>query len=306
MTNPSVIDIRDAANAALRSVEEKWGNVVQVNLTKRFIAAATLVGDLDHYKFFPEAASQLIELVCSEHGIAGQQAFLRAVLLQAVLTLIETKSLDKLPPKISHYQRFHLYRIANDATTDMDWLDISHDYFHKEFGLATLRLYAAGAQLIDVRCGIPRSILFAQGIAEFPIRLLKMLKLGGFKPYFQIHTHKLNLDQFNEKGWNECYRGCAELYALYPKSLGMFGSSWFYDPALEEISPRLGYLRNIPVEGGAALMFYSEGGDAIGDSTATSPSRRELYEAGRYMPKSYMLIWGRDSQINWAYSHRDD
>ena len=45
--------------------------------------------------------------------------------------------------------------------------------------------------------------------------------MGGFRPYFQIHTHQFMLDAFNEAGWEECYRCCAELYAVHPEVLGM-------------------------------------------------------------------------------------
>jgi hypothetical protein len=124
--------------------------------------------------------------------------------------------------------------------------------------------------------------------------------LGGFKPFVQIHTHLSNLADFTEEGWNECYRCCADLYGVRPDLLGMFGSSWFYDPELDVISPRLAYLRDCPMESGANLFFVEAGGSAIGNATATSPSRRRLYEDGKYLPKSYMLVWGRDAQIDWA------
>lgn len=181
-----------------------------------------------------------------------------------------------------------------------EWLDVEHDLFHKEFGIATLRLYVAGAQLIDPRCGIPRSILFKGGAGTVPGNVAKLLRLGGFRAYFQIHTHKFMLDTFNAEGWNECYRCCAELYALHPEVRGMYGSSWFYDPALDVVSPRLFYLRAIPMAGGAELFFVEESGDALNNSLSTSPTRRKLYEEKKYSPKSYMLAWGRVKQIAWA------
>jgi hypothetical protein len=85
-----------------------------------------------------------------------------------------------------------------------------------------------------------------------------------------------------------------------PQLLGMFGASWFYDPVLDDISPRLAYLRKIPQDGGAHVLYVSTGGDHIDNATSTSPSRRKLYEEGKYMPKSYMLAWGKREQIDWA------
>ena len=142
--------------------------------------------------------------------------------------------------------------------------------------------------------------MFKEGLAGVPTNLLKFARLGGFKPYVQIHTHLSYLDEFNEEGWNECYRCCADLCRVRPELLGMFGSSWFYDPVLADISPRLDYLREIPVKGGAELLFVEEGGGAVGNALSTSPSRRKLHEEGKYMPKSYMLAWGRKAQMAWA------
>ena len=163
-----------------------------------------------------------------------------------------------------------------------------------------MRLYAAGAQLIEIHSGIPRSLIFCGGIFSALTKLKSMLALGGFRPYFQIHTHQFMLDAFNEPGWEECYQCCADLYAIHPEVLGMFGGSWFYDPALHVISPRLGYLRDTPLQGGAQLFFLESGGSSINNSLATSPSRRKLYDEGKYMPKSYMLVWGKNQQIAWA------
>jgi hypothetical protein len=178
----------------------------------------------------------------------------------------------------------------------VDWLDIDRDLFHKEFGLATLRLYAAGSQLVDYRCAVPRSTVTKEGVGSALPKLLTMAALGGFRPYFQIHTHKFNLAAFHEAGWEECYQCCVELYDVHPDVLGMFGSSWFYNSHLAEISPRLAYLRDTPCNNGAKLMFVVKGGEAIANSTSTSPSRRKLYEEGKYMPTNYMLIWGRTAQ----------
>ena len=50
------------------------------------------------------------------------------------------------------------------------------------------------------------------------------------------------------------------------------------------------------------MLYVSTGGDHIDNATSTSPSRRKLYEEGKYMPKSYMLAWGKRAQIDWAIS----
>lgn len=268
-----------------------------------FICACENLGPLDHYKVFPAAAQAIAAAVGQEHDSATLRYFLRAVLASAVLRTVGGVRFRALPQRTAANQGRHLLRIVQDTDAQAAWLALDHDLFQKEFGLATLRLYAAGSQLVDYRCGVPRSTMLAEGVGRALSKLLTMARLGGFRPYFQIHTHKFNLDAFNEAGWEECYLCCAELYQIHPDVLGMYGSSWFYDPALAAISPRLAYLRDTPRENGAALMFVVKGGDAINNATATSASRRQLYEAGKYAPTNYMLVWGRDAQRAWAARH---
>lgn len=265
-----------------------------------FNRAAVQVGPLDHYKVFPPAARSIAEAFGAQHGQPALRQFLRAAIVRAILATVASQRYQALPPLTAANHARHLLRMARDRDGQVEWLDLNNDLFHKEFGLASMRLYAAGSQLIDYRCGVPRSVVTREGVGRALPKLLTMARLGGFRPYFQIHTHKFNLDAFHEAGWEECYLCCAELYSVHPEVLGMFGSSWFYDPQLDTISPRLAYLRHTPAQGGASIMFVVEGGEAIGNSTSTSPSRRKLYEEGKYMPTNYMLVWGREAQRAWA------
>lgn len=291
-----VAQAREHAHEALTSL----GALPEGVSVARFIADYGKVGDMVHYVTVPDAAAEAVRQVEAAHGADGAKTFLRAALAQGAADLLESGRLDALPPRIVHYHVKHMGRIAGATAANADWMNIDGDLFHKDFGLITLRLFAAAAQLLDIRCGIPRSILFTEGALASVKKGQAIMSMGGFKPYVQIHTHLSDLDDFNEEGWNECYRCCAELYEKMPQLLGMFGASWFYDPVLDDISPRLAYLRKIPQDGGAHVLYVSTGGDHIDNATSTSPSRRKLYEEGKYMPKSYMLAWGKREQIDWA------
>lgn len=268
-----------------------------------FIRAATDVGPLDHYKYFGTAAKDMIERVRAALGVSAARAFLRATLERMVETGVNNGWYQRLPPLCAHCHFAQLGRIADDSNTDADWLDLGDDRFQKEFGIASLRLYVAGSNLVDYRCGIPRSVVLGEGPVKALARLAAIMRLGGFKPYFQGHIHAFHLDAFNEEGRNDFYRCCAELYPLHPECLGVFCSSWYYDPVLEQISPWLAYLRKVPLAGGAHLFHVRDGGDAIANATAKSRTRRRLYEEGKYLPKTYMFVWGRDDQIKWARAH---
>lgn len=293
--------IQEQATRAAGELTRNLADIPQVEARiAAFIDAGREPGPSDHYKVFPAAAHAIVSELGAAHGPLLLRRFLRAVLATAVAQTVAGARYRSLPPLTAANQARHLMRIAQDADDSAEWLDINQDLFQKEFGLATLRLYAAGAQLVDYRCGVPRSTVVKGGLTSAPGKLATMAKLGGFHPYFQIHTHSFNLDTFNEAGWEECYACCAELYQVHPDVLGMYGSSWFYDPALSAISPRLAYLRDTPCNNGATLMFVVKGGEAIANATSTSSSRRALFEEGKYMPTNYMLIWGRDAQRAWA------
>lgn len=252
------------------------------------------------YKHVPASAREIHSQVQARFGAQNAREFLYACILQSVRNSLISGSFAHLPERIKGHQLKQFRRIIEQASPITAICELDNDLFQKEMGLALTRLYAAAAQLVDFRTGIGRSMLTRSGVRGLPGRLSVFAKLGGFKPLFEIHTHLSYLDEFNEEGWNECYRCCADLYAVHPKVLGMQGGSWFYDPALADISPRLGYLRDVPQQGGAWLLFTSSGEQSVHDATSTSPTRKKLYDEGKYQPKNYTLIWSRATQLNWA------
>ena len=84
----------------------------------------------------------------------------------------------------------------------------------------------------------------------------------------------------------------------YKPIKGVFRASWFCDPELENISPRLMYLQKTPVENGANFFYIGE--DRTGNAFAKSKTRLKLYNEGKYKPKAYLLVWPRKELIKWA------
>lgn len=291
-------ECRKTLEMCVQALEPMRADVL--SLIDDFIRASLVLGPLDHYKIFPAPARSIVDAFGAQHGPAALRLFLRAAIARAAAGTLASARYKALPPLTAVNQARNLLRIGQDRDAQVEWLDLNNDLFQKEFGIASLRLYAAGALLVDFRCGVPRSIVTREGVARALPKLLTMLRIGGFRPFFQLHVHKFNLDAFNEKGREECYLCCAELHDVHPEVLGTFGSSWYYDPQLATISPRLDYLRTMPTEGGAKMMFMVAGGEAIGNATSKSATRRQLYEEGKYMPSNYMMVWGRDALRAWA------
>ena len=80
-----------------------------------------------------------------------------------------------------------------------------------------------------------------------PGPLIAWVQTGGWRPWLETHTEARDLSDFNEAGWERNWAAAAALLKTRPELAGVIGSSWFFDPPLEAISPRLTYLRTTPV-----------------------------------------------------------
>lgn len=260
----------------------------------------TLVETLSRpYNHLPSSASLIFTKVSQRVDKEGAKIFLRLVILQAILLTIRKRLAKPLPRILAANQVENFERILSGRDMNEDWLALDKDLFQKEFGIASERLFASGSNLLDKNCGVPRSILAKNGFFDIPFNLLYFIRLGGFKPLVQIHAHTFILNKFNKAGRDECYMGCVELYKLYPELLGAFGSSWFYDPEVAKVSPRLRYLQDVPISGGAKVLYYSVGDAVVNNAISKSKTRRSLYEQKKYAPKNFMMIWGKKQQTEW-------
>lgn len=251
------------------------------------------------YRHVPVTARQALAAALSRDP-AAERDFLYAALLTAMDEALAGPALCRLPARIVAHQLRHYERILNDPGPTYEACTLDGDLFLKDFGLATLRMIAAGSNLIDTNSGVGRSILWRGGWRAFGRRLALFARMGGFRPCFEIHAHKFYMAEFNEAGRSECYRCCADLYAHYPEVRGMIAGSWFYDPAVARISPHLAYLREVPENGGARALFASFDEGARGNALAKSATRRRLHEAGAYRPATYTLVWPRAVHLDWA------
>jgi hypothetical protein len=287
-------DRMDALIAPLRGLPQLAGRIAA------FIACVEVPPGRHGFKYIAPEGRALHAAVVREAGEDGARLFLLACLLGAVRSTLRGKRLGLLPTRVRMHQLKQFERIAAHDAGMLQYCALEADVFLKELGLATLRLYAGASSVIDPHSGVGRSLLWKGGLHRLPGRLLLFARAGGFRPYFEVHVHKLYQEEFNEAGRNECYRCCAELYDLHPEVLGMIGGSWFYDPAVAGISPHLAYLRTVPESGGARVLFVSYDDQAVANATATSAKRRALHAAGAYSPASWTLVWAKCDQLAWA------
>jgi hypothetical protein len=170
-----------------------------------------------------------------------------------------------------------------------------NDLFLKDYRFVTGLTVPCGAQVVDLWDGIGPKTAFKLGL-KHPSLFLRALR----RPWFQIHTEGRYLAEFNDPGWRAFYKLAVDLLLLNKHIEGIVGTSWFYDPALSDVSPRLSYLRDYPLQHGAVSVRQGTTAFDIKSATATSESRRKLFEQGRYTPVCHTIIWPREAMIDWA------
>ncbi len=174
------------------------------------------------------------------------------------------------------------------------------DSFLKDLATCALWLYPCGARVVEIASGVPRGILFRGGARQCARATRFFLRCGGFAPFFEVHTHLETLGEFHPEGWDRCCARIADMLERAPRVRGMFGSSWFYDPRMEEVSPRLAYMRRRVVENGGHAFRVGTFGSSLVDALARSEWRRRLFHEGKYLPTHYLLVWARDELLRWA------
>jgi hypothetical protein len=190
-----------------------------------------------------------------------------------------------------------LQQLVGACETSYEFPD---DAFVKDLRFAAGFTVPGGAEVLDLRSqlGTRASLHF---LARRPSPGAAMALLGGrsIDPWFRIHTEKRYLRHFHAPGWEAFYRRVASMLQAHQDVRGVVGTSWFFDPQLETISPRLAYLRN-PLAHGAFLVRGQTTEFDIASATVNSEARQALVAQGRYTPTPYTLVWPRADLLRWA------
>ena len=239
-------------------------------------------------------------------GEAALDSYHRLLLVNLLMDLSNRKYPLALPPLIEELYAFEFRRIISELDTNsFGFYLFPNDLFCKDLGLCRLKLVPVGSQLIEIGSGISRQILFKGKMRQFikGIRFFSF-QARGFFPYFQIHLDNRKAAEFNEHERTLCYLNIAEILKLNEYVKGLIGGSWFYDPQLERVSPRLTYLRKLPLDNGGQVFFDGSNMQALENALHKSPTRRKLYESGQYHPANYLMVWPRRELMAWAESYQ--
>lgn len=234
-------------------------------------------------------------------GDTERDAFNRALVAHLAAGLRFRLTELELPGDIFERVPAALSRLRGFLSEHHDTYDLGNEYFLKDVRFAAGWSVPCGAKVIDLRSRVSLPISLSTALRGRALRLaVRTMRLGHGAPWFEQHTDTRYLEEFNEAGLDRTYLCVASLLRRHPNVAGLTAYSWFYDPQLDEISPRLSYLRRRQVERGAILVRGHTSDYDVRNATAKSKTRRRLYEAGEYKPVAHRILWLRQDILHWA------
>jgi hypothetical protein len=238
----------------------------------------------------------------AHHFQQDQIMLKRALVAKLALKLPGIVKRMNLPPSILELYPDAFGRLADFLQNiGHDPYDSTSDFFCKDIRFVLGLSVPCCAQIVDMHSMFYFRTLVLSCLRSKDVSAIKRYFLiEGYRAWFQIHTESRYLDEFNEHGWDRCYLRVAELLKRKKDITGMVGTSWFYDPQLLKISPRLAYLQSCPQERGAFFLRHGSEQSDIAMAIKTSETRRRLYQEGKYIPVCYSMLWPRKELIAWA------
>lgn len=231
----------------------------------------------------------------------------KALVAQIALNMMTSIDKLNLPDSIIalYPQAFEILALQLSGNEESAY-DITDDIYCKDIRFVLGISIPCGAQVVDTNAIVsPISAILSILRSKEIGGVIRYIYSRAYGTWFRIHTDIRYLKEFNEYGWDQCYIRIADLLERRPNIRGMVGTSWFYDPKLLEISPRLGYLQQRPLERGAFRLRHGSSKIDIERATSKSKVREMLYEEGKYLPVSYSILWPRESMVGWARFERE-
>jgi hypothetical protein len=223
-------------------------------------------------------------------------AWLCALLLWRMDRFDATFAAHGLAPEFALHYGDTFTRLIDQIGKDPSFADLGKDSFLKELWLARVVMIPAFAQVWWPHSGLSARDVLRGG----PGAALHVFgRCGGRRPFLEGHTHDpVARAYWNEAGWREALRLAALALPALPQVRGAFGTAWFYDPAIRQVSPRIAFAQDLQVGRGGYRLKIGSNEAAIANALATSAERRNRYKDGSYLPTDYAIIWSRRDLIS--------
>lgn len=247
-----------------------------------------------------ELIENSFERVFSRFPIPEKSLLQRALISRLALEVPSRIKLEGLPQDLLAYYPSAFERMEATIRSNANDNFFPHTRYARLVLVATIPL---GAESLDLKSSIP----ITSAVLSIPrmrdVRpLLKYFSCKGWGVWFRSHLDTEYLDEFNKEGLDQYYLRVAKLLVDRVDVRGLVSTSWFRDPVILSVSPRLSHLIQDPVNRGAFLIKHRSTEFDVQQATKTSPTRRRLYEQNKYIPTSYSVVWPREKIISWYRS----
>ena len=271
----------------LRAAEPRLAEAIETVPFAAFEATWVRNTQVYNYGDVPAKAAGLLDALPE----ALRPHWLSALLLWHIDRFDEAFAATGLAPEFALHYGDAFHRILGEIEADPGFATLDRDGFLKDLWIARVVMIPAFAQVWWPHSGVSvRSTLRAGPSAARYV----FLRCGGRRPFLEGHTHDgMAKAYWNEPGWREALRLAALALPALPQVRGAFGTAWFYDPRLKQVTPRLAFAQDLQVGRGAFRIRIGSNEAAIANATATSLDRRNRYEEGSYLPTDYAVIWSR-------------
>lgn len=262
-------------------------------------AAAAAEASAPHWDF-DQPGHRAEEHLAEAFGAALTDDHRRALVAIWALEMPARVPAANMPPAVMALYPEWIQRLADFLTRADDPYD--RDFWAKDVRISlVLSVPGARTQMIDLSSPMGPGQILRHAREGWGWSVIPSYAAAqAWKPWLEVHTESRCLRDFNEAGWDRAWATAAEICKRRPEMAGMLGSSWFYDPPLEEISPRLAYLRVNPLNNGAFLVHQGPGDIHTQRAATSSPTRAALIEEGKYTARSWIVAWPRAALIKWA------
>jgi hypothetical protein len=272
----------------------------------RFVDAFATYPECAAYSYVSGTVQKLVSDIARAAGKDAACSYYKLLLLELISRNRGVVETSNLPDPIKRFYATNFTRILDDVDQSRlpsEFYSYGNDDFMKDLGVCNLRIIPAGAQKVH-RENLPIGFLKCDGMRQVAAGTAYILwKVHGIGPFYSMHTdtHDAELmGEFSPSGWTRFYQNVAALMRVKRDVRGIFGIGWFFDPHLEQVSPRLNYLRDMVREGGGSIFRVGPSEGARTSALATSPTRRKLFEEQKYVPTDFMAVWDRRSLLRWA------
>jgi hypothetical protein len=281
----------------IAALERRWSGVGASTVALEELDGRSQLSTLELRRWMQTLAPPFAS---REEQVRISGSFLLAAMRWALSTTRRASALDGTEPLVAD----RIDRVLKRAERDESFLLLSDDRTVCDCLVFFGRLIPLGLYHADVGA-IPRSLITRLPVADFfRLATYLALEMRGFGPTLAIHLPKQSDRPLSEQDYLDAHRMAAHLFEVNPRLRGFYNAAWYYDPAVASISPRLAFLSQFARSHGAITLCLGSDEDSVADATWKSQTRRELYAAGRYVPRRYARVWSRRRFLDWAREQR--